>query len=214
VSRSTSDTDAEGVCQAADLAALLISQCQHLTAHTVLSGALGKAYPGAAFPIPPDAKNSQTGRCERPAPIPVPPPIVKPDPVPEPQKKIPAPQPERVTLKAGALFDTDKSDLKPEGMIELARLANRLSGADIQAVRVIGHTDSTASAAYNEGLSLRRAQAVRAYLILRGVDDNVIVAEGRGLREPIADNRTSDGRAQNRRVTIDITAATTRAAAL
>lgn len=213
LSFSGSDTDRDGVCQAADLAAILIAQCQHLTAHTVLSGALGKAYPGASFPIPPDAKNSPTGRCE----LPAPPPIVKPDPLPTPvppvEKKIPPPpERERVTLKAGALFATDKADLTPEGMIELARLARRLGDADVQAVRVIGHTDNTASAAYNEGLSLRRAQAVRAYLILRGVDDNVITAEGRGLREPIADNRTADGRAQNRRVTVDITAAAIRPA--
>lgn len=187
-----SDTDAEGVCQAADLAAMLMSQCQNLTAHTVLSGALGRAYPGAQFPIPPDARNSATGRCESPVVTPTP------KPTPAPEKQTP-PAAEKITLRAGALFDTDSADLKPNGMVELARLAQRL---EPQQIAVIGHTDNTASAAHNERLSLRRAQAVRAYLIMRGMDPTLITAEGRGLREPVADNTTALGRMANRRVEI------------
>lgn len=121
----------------------------------------------------------------------------------------PAPTPaiEKITLKAGALFDSGKSDLKPAGQRELDDLANKLKGTQgIESIQVTGHTDSQGQAASNQTLSEQRAAAVKSYLINKGVDGNKISTRGMGASNPVADNATVAGRAQNRRVELDITA--------
>jgi OOP family OmpA-OmpF porin len=71
-------------------------------------------------------------------------------------------------------------------------------------VIAIGHTDSIGSNAYNQKLSLRRASAVKAYLVSKGIEANRIYTEGKGETQPVADNRTKEGRAKNRRVEIEV----------
>ena len=136
------------------------------------------------------------------APAPAP---VKAEPAPAPK---PAPQPvvEKVSLKAGALFDVNKADLKPAGKSELDALAAKLKDAQIEAITVTGHTDSAGSKQLNQSLSERRAEAVKAYLASKGLDGGRINTKGAGDTQPVASNKTAAGRAQNRRVEIDIKA--------
>lgn len=115
------------------------------------------------------------------------------------------PLPARINLAADALFDFDKYELKTEGRRALDDLADKLKAVDLELVLVVGHTDSVGSDAYNERLSLRRANAVRNYLVTKGIDAKRIRTEGRGETQPIADNNTEDGRARNRRVEVQIT---------
>lgn len=114
----------------------------------------------------------------------------------------PAPQPETITLAADALFDTDKSDLRPEAVTELNDFGTKMNALGKKRVFVVGHTDSRASDAYNQGLSERRAASVAAYLEQNfGI---VSQTEGRGESQPVATNETKDGRQANRRVEITL----------
>lgn len=115
--------------------------------------------------------------------------------------------PQKVTFQAETLFDFDKSIIKPEGRSRLDGFITSLngSGAKYDTVIVIGHTDSIGSDAYNMRLGLRRAEAVKAYLISKGIDSRSVRTNSKGESEPIADNRTAAGRAQNRRVIIEVT---------
>jgi len=122
----------------------------------------------------------------------------------------PAPRPvvhETVTLGAHALFNHDRSILRPEGMSELDTLASKLrSFSSVQSINVVGHTDSDGTEAYNQGLSERRAASVKDYLIQQGVSGSVISTSGQGESSPATSNATKEGRQQNRRVEIGITA--------
>jgi len=122
----------------------------------------------------------------------------------------PAPKPvvrEDITLGAHALFNHDKSSLRPEGMRELDDLAAKLkSFSSVQNINVIGHTDSQGTDAYNQGLSERRAASVKAYLIQQGINGSVISTSGSGESSPATSNATAEGRQQNRRVEIGIRA--------
>jgi OOP family OmpA-OmpF porin len=128
-------------------------------------------------------------------------PVAVPEPAPAPIVK----QPD-IILPADALFDFDKAILKPNGKIaiddELKRTNLEGGAVGIKNIKVVGHTDSIGTAQYNQKLSERRASAVKAYLISRGVSEDIIHAEGHGLRGPVADNKTREGRAKNRRAEI------------
>jgi len=115
-----------------------------------------------------------------------------------------APTAEKVTFSAGAFFDFDKSVLKPEGKTTLQNLVAQLKNTDIEVVVATGHTDWTGSDAYNMKLSMRRAKAVKAFLVSRGIPEERVFVEGKGERNPIADNHTKEGRAKNRRVDIEV----------
>ncbi len=118
----------------------------------------------------------------------------------------PAPMPvsEKVSFAAEALFDFDKSLVKPEGKAALDDLLNKLAGMNTEVMVTVGHTDSVGSDAYNQRLSLRRAEAVKAYIVSKGVDASRVYTEGKGESQPIADNATAEGRTKNRRVTVEV----------
>jgi OOP family OmpA-OmpF porin len=117
----------------------------------------------------------------------------------------PVPVTQKVTLAADALFDFDKAVVKPQGRAKLDDVVNGLSGVQVQMILAVGHTDSIGSAAYNQKLSMRRAEAVKAYLISKGIPGERISIDGKGETQPVADNKTKEGRAQNRRVEVEIT---------
>ncbi len=119
----------------------------------------------------------------------------------------PAPVSSRVTFSADAFFDFDKATLKPEGKATLNDLASKIKGIKLETLITTGHTDSIGSDAYNQRLSLRRANAVKAYLVSQGVAADRIVVEGKGETKPVADNKTAAGRAKNRRVEVEVVGA-------
>ena len=139
--------------------------------------------------------------CEPPAPPPPPPAPGKP--AAKPAAK-PAPVAEKVTLAADVLFDFDKSILKNEGKSKLDDLAGKMRDINLEVVIAIGHTDSIGSDAYNQKLSVRRAESVKAYLVSKGIEPNRIYTEGKGEKQPVASNKTKDGRQKNRRVEIEV----------
>jgi OmpA-OmpF porin, OOP family len=143
-----------------------------------------------------------------PAPKPPPPPEPKPR-APEPEKPKPAPEKpkpvaEKVTFAADVLFDFDKAVIKPEGKSKLDDISNKAKGVNLEVVIAIGHADSVGSDAYNQRLSVRRAESVKAYLVSRGIEANRVYTEGKGEKQPVAENKTADGRAKNRRVEIEV----------
>ena len=111
-----------------------------------------------------------------------------------------------VKFDSGILFDIDKTDVKPLAQTNLKKLAVSLQNNPQTDILIVGHTDSTGTAAHNMELSIKRAASVRSYLIADGVDGSRLSTQGKGETEPIADNKTADGRAQNRRVEIAIVA--------
>lgn len=115
-----------------------------------------------------------------------------------------APTSEKVSFAADAFFDFDKATLKPEGKSKLDQLTTQLGGINLEVIIAVGHTDSVGTDAYNQKLSVRRADAVKAYLISKGVESNRVYTEGKGEKQPVADNKTAEGRAKNRRVEIEV----------
>ncbi|MDJ0825669.1 MAG: OmpA family protein [Rhodobacter sp.] len=109
-----------------------------------------------------------------------------------------------VRMPQDILFDVDSAFVRPALQADLAVLAGSLQKYPGSTVQVVGHTDNTGEAAYNLGLSQRRADSVASVLINRGVEPGRIVASGRGEDQPIASNLTVEGRALNRRVDITI----------
>jgi OOP family OmpA-OmpF porin len=110
----------------------------------------------------------------------------------------------KVTYAADAFFDFDKSVVKPAGKAKLDDLVSKVKGINLEVIIAVGHTDSIGSDAYNQKLSVRRAEAVKAYLVSKGIEKNRIYTEGKGEKQPVADNKTKEGRAKNRRVEIEV----------
>jgi OmpA-OmpF porin, OOP family len=109
----------------------------------------------------------------------------------------------KVTLNADALFDFDKSALKPAAITSLNSLAGKVKSLTLEVIVAVGHTDSVGTDAYNQKLSIRRAEAVKKHLVSQGIEAKRIYVEGKGESQPVADNKTADGRAKNRRVQIE-----------
>lgn len=132
-------------------------------------------------------------------------PVAAPAPAPAPAVPIAAPIVTKKTLKAGELFAFDSAKLTPKAEQEIANTAAEAKALkSINLVLVEGHTDNIGTAAYNQQLSIKRANAVRDALIKNGVPADKIDAKGYGFDKPVASNKTKDGRAQNRRVEITI----------
>ena len=111
-----------------------------------------------------------------------------------------------VKFDSGILFDTDKSDVKPAAQANLQKLATSLQNNPNTNILIVGHTDNTGSDSHNMDLSVRRAESVKSYIAGNNVSTSRLTTSGKGESEPIADNTTVDGRAQNRRVEIVIVA--------
>ena len=148
------------------------------------------------------ALKPEVKKAEEPKPV-APPPAVAPATPPAPVVA-PVVQSEKVTFAADALFDFDKAVLKPEGKAKLDDLVSKTSGINLEVIVAVGHTDSVGSDEYNQKLSVRRAEAVKAYLVGKGIEKNRVYTEGKGEKQPVADNKTTEGRAKNRRVEIEV----------
>ena len=149
---------------------------------------------GALKPAP----KAEAPKAAEPAPAPAAP--AKPTAPPAPPK----PVSEKVTFAADTFFDFDKAVLKPEAKAKLDDLVSKTSGINLEVIIAVGHTDSVGTDAYNQKLSVRRAEAVKAYLVSKGVEKNRVYTEGKGEKQPVADNKTTEGRAKNRRVEIEV----------
>lgn len=126
------------------------------------------------------------------------------DGVPVAEAPVVAPTSAKVVLNADTFFDFDKATLKPEGRQVLDQVAAQAASINLETLIAVGHTDSIGTEQYNMGLSQRRANTVKNYLISKGVPADRIYAEGKGESSPIASNATREGRAKNRRVEIEI----------
>lgn len=117
------------------------------------------------------------------------------------------PAEEVITLsdnQGAVLFDFDKSNLTNEARKQLDAVMGRLKNANVVSIKVVGHTDSRGSDAYNQKLSERRAASVATYLVSQGLPSEKISTEGKGESQPVADNTTDEGRAKNRRVELHL----------
>ena len=112
----------------------------------------------------------------------------------------------KVTFDSGILFATNKANLSDASKNNLSKFAAQMVDLPETDITIYGHTDNTGTAAVNEKLSLQRAQSVADYLKVCGIADSRMTAEGKSFNEPVASNDTAEGRAQNRRVEVYITA--------
>ena len=135
------------------------------------------------------------------APAPAPAPVAAPAPAPAPA---PVAAASKVTYAADAFFDFDKAVLKSEGMAKLDDLVGKVKAINLEVIIAVGHTDSKGTDAYNQKLSVQRSEAVKAYLVAKGMEKNRIYTEGKGEAQPVADNKTKEGQAKNRRVEIEV----------
>ena len=162
-----------------------------------------------AFWTPATAAPGCDGAIVPPAPVVAPPAAVAPPPPPPPPVVAPVAPPAppaatKVTYAADAFFDFNKSVIKPEGKAKLDDLVGKIKDINLEVIIAVGHTDAVGSDAYNQKLSIRRSEAVKAYLVSKGIEKNRVYTEGKGEKQPVADNKTSEGRAKNRRVEIEV----------
>ena len=111
---------------------------------------------------------------------------------------------EKVTFAADAFFDTGKSVLKPEAKAKLTDLVGKTKAVSLEVIIAVGHTDSVGSDASNQKLSIARSEAVKKFLTSQGIEANRVYTEGKGEKQPAADNKTTEGRSKNRRVEVEV----------
>lgn len=121
----------------------------------------------------------------------------------QPARPAPSSVRQSVVIQADALFDFDKSVLRPDGKKAIDDALAKLSGVDLEMVIATGHTDSIGTEKYNQRLSERRAAAVKQYLVSKGIPASKITTIGKGKSQPVATNKTKEGRQKNRRVDIE-----------
>ena len=155
------------------------------TAFPGCDGAIVAPKPVAAAPAP--APAAVAPRAAAPAPAPAPATVAT-----------------KVTYAADAFFDFDKSVVKPEGKAKLDDLIGKIKDINLEVIIAVGHTDAVGGDSYNQKLSVRRSEAVKAYLVSKGIEKNRVYTEGKGEKQPVADNKTAEGRAKNRRVEIEV----------
>ncbi|WP_317201013.1 outer membrane protein OmpA [Janthinobacterium sp.] len=158
------------------------------------------AVPGCDVPLCVAPETLQDGKCVAPV-------VAAPAPAPAARPVAPvavAPISEKVSFAADAFFDFDKAVLKPEGKSKLDDLSSKLGGINLEVIIAVGHTDSVGTDTYNQKLSIRRAEAVKAYLVSKGIETNRVYTEGKGEKQPVADNKSAAGREKNRRVEIEV----------
>jgi OOP family OmpA-OmpF porin len=134
-------------------------------------------------------------------------PVAKPAPAPAPAAVAPVAAPAKVTYAADAFFGFDKAVILPAGKVKLDDLIAKVKDINLEVIVAVGHTDATGPASYNQALSVKRAGAVKAYLVSKGIDANRIYSEGKGETSPVADDSTRSGRSKNRRVEIEVVGA-------
>jgi OOP family OmpA-OmpF porin len=108
-----------------------------------------------------------------------------------------------IVIQADALFDFDKSVVRPDGKKAIDEALAKLNGVDLEMVIATGHTDSIGTDRYNQRLSERRAAAVKDYLVSKGIPASKVTTIGKGESQPVATNKTAEGRQKNRRVDIE-----------
>ena len=159
-------------------------------------------------PPAPPAPAPRSAPAPAAAPAPAPAPRAAPAPAPAPRAAAaPAPQPPaatKVTYAADAFFDFNKAVIKAEGKAKLDDLVGKVKGVNLEVIIAVGHTDAVGADAYNQALSVKRAESVKAYLVSKGIEKNRVYTEGKGEKQPVADNKTAEGRAKNRRVEIEV----------
>lgn len=162
---------------------------------------------------------AECGAAPAPEPVkvvaPPPPPVVKPAPAPKPVAPAPKPKPQTFVLRLneskGANFAFDSAKLSAKATGELDRLANQVRASRVtpNSISIVGHTDSIGKAAYNQKLSVQRANSVASYLSSKGMNRGAMRVSGMGETKPVASNKTKAGRAQNRRVDIHVSGSRT-----
>jgi OOP family OmpA-OmpF porin len=149
-------------------------------------------------------EEQKPAEAPKPAPAPAAAPAPAPAPVPRSVEAKPKPVAEKVTFAADVLFDFDRAVITQEGKSKLDDLSSKMRGMNLEVAIGIGHADRIGSAAYNQALSLRRAEAVKAYLISKGTEANRIYTEGKGKNQPVSGERCrkmgEEGRANKKLV--------------
>jgi OmpA-OmpF porin, OOP family len=147
------------------------------------------------------AAGCATQEAPKPAPAPTPAPTPAPAPEPRPAPAAPAPAAEpapkpapkpmaqRVTFAADVQFDFDKAVIRPDGKSKLDALSEQVKGVDLEVIIAIGHADQIGTPQYNQALSVRRAEAIKAYLVSKGVQPNRVYTEGKGETQPVTGDR-------------------------
>ena len=161
--------------------------------------------------VPPPAPSPP--RPPTPAPPPPPAPIPERLPVPPPPPAPVAPVSSKVSFSAEALFAPGQADLSAPDRARLDALAQRIAGTNLELIVVVGHADAAEAGSPPRALALsvKRAQAVKSYLMLLGVEPGRIHTQGKGSRQPVVDNKTAAGRANNRRAEVEVVATRSRA---
>lgn len=183
-----------------------LSRLSHLFAVITAAAVLAGCAASVQTPTPPaEAAPAPVPQAAAPAPTPAPAATpAKPETKPQPEVVLTSPVGPKQVETATVFFDFDKSELKPATIATLDALAAKAKGKTVEATIVVGHTDSIGTPEYNQKLSVRRADAVKAYLTSKGIDPSCVFTEGKGLGAPARSNDTEEGRAMNRRADIEL----------
>jgi OOP family OmpA-OmpF porin len=117
---------------------------------------------------------------------------------------------EKVTFATDSFFAFDSAALSSESQAKLTDLVDKTKGVNLEVIIAVGHADVTGPASVNQLLSTQRAEAVKKFLVSKGIEANRVYTEGKGSTQPAADNKTSEGRAKNRRVEVEVVGTRTR----